>query len=163
MTQALERWSERTGTDRFIAIPTDRSEPIPTGVPQHVCGWYAQYKEGLFAYWQSAEQEFVRWRDDKVVLKPGMEIEWKSQLLGRQFQVQGHGKTLLTVSYHTLLRNLGDVFDDWWGLVDDLPSFVHSGHQRGTLIKQLHDWNKRSNAQQGVPADGPRPAGSARG
>jgi hypothetical protein len=47
----LERWSERTGKDRYIAAPADYSEPIAADSPEHICGWYAQYKEGLFAYW----------------------------------------------------------------------------------------------------------------
>lgn len=155
MKTVLERWSERTGTDRFVSIQADGSKPVAIAAARPVAGWYAKYKEGLFAYWLSGERQFVRWRDHTIELNTGTEIVWESRVFGRRFTVRKQGKMILEATYHTLLRNLGDAFDDWWGLVNDLPSFVHSGHSAGSLATQLSEWNAKSDAQQGVPRDGP--------
>lgn len=139
--KVFERWCERTGKHRYIEIPNDIQKPLTAYASGEVCGWFAQYREGLFAFWLEDERQFVRWRDNMVQLKPYTKINWRSGCQGRHIEIVDNGKKLLEASYHTLLRNPGAMFEsDWWGLTDDLPSFVHSGHEDGTLAQRVKGW-----------------------
>ncbi len=149
MSVVLERWNPRLGRDQYIALGNGSLAPVQTEPVEKIDGWYAEYKEGLFAFWQNGHKQFVRWRNSEAELTPGLSVRWASRMSHRQFVIESGQDILLRAKYHTLLREPWRIVvdflapDDDWGLVNDLPSWVHSGFVNGDLAQQLARWNEK--------------------
>ena len=141
----LERWTEGLGQSQYVLI--NEGVLLPTEKSGEISGWYARYDEGTFAYWRQDERDFVSWRKKVIELSPATMVEWSSTASGRHFKVEKQGVTKLTFSYYTLLRRpwrmLTELLipDDDWGLVFDLPSFVHSCFISQNFDTHLEQWN----------------------
>jgi hypothetical protein len=149
MNIVIERWHEKLGGSRYASFSAETNSLVPASIHSEVQGWYAQYKEGVFAYWLQSGKHFVHWRGVTKELAPGSTIGWASEMLWRKFEVRSGSKTLISVRYHTLARApwrlITDLVapDDDWGLFFDLPSFIHSHYSSGKLPELLQEWNRR--------------------
>jgi hypothetical protein len=159
MSIVLQRWHEKLGCSRYAALSTQAGLVMHMARPGRVDGWYAQYAEGLFAYWFDGERHFLHWRGRTVPLLPASSIEWSSGAFGLTFKVFCKGTAELSFGYHTVIREpwrlITDLVvpDDDWGLVFDLPSFIHSHYAAGSLPQLLAEWNARGDlAKTGVDA-----------
>lgn len=147
MRITLKRWEKGLGESDYLALSNGNF--IPASGISGFSGWYADYDEGRFAYWQDGITEYISWRGRKLELTQFSQVEWWSEMTGRNFRVLFNGKEQLRLRYHTLIRRpwrvITDVLflDDDWGLAYDLPSFIHSGHSDGNLAKLLAQSNER--------------------
>ena len=150
MNLTVERWEQTLGKSKYLLFTEERFSPICKS--GEVSGWYADYDEGRFAYWFDGDRQYIYWRGKKIELVSTSRIEWESTITGRSFKVISNGKIQLHLKYHTLARRpwrlITDIvfMDDDWGLVYDLPSFIHSRHTEGDLGNQLEQWTAHDNS-----------------
>jgi hypothetical protein len=162
MTPCIKRWSQTLGKSKFL-VPTE-TEFAPAQKADRVSGWYADYDEGRFAFWLEGDRQFVSWRNKKVELLQSTVMQWESNISGRSFKIVCGGKIRLVANYHTLLRRpwriITDILfmDDDWGLVNDLPSVIHSEYESGNLVNLIDCYNAAENSQQMQAIDAKKPA-----
>jgi hypothetical protein len=118
-----------------------------------ICGLYAKYPEGIFSvFFADDENIYMCWKNKIICLDKVKKVSWRSVFFGRRFEAfDEKGNALLSFKYKTLWLGLlspvlfvGDLFDDDWGLVADLPSFVDSalneGNLRCRLFEVINQW-----------------------
>lgn len=107
-------------------------------------GTFAIYDEGVFAVWViRRETIFVQANQQVAQVFPTDELRRGNEIRGRHFAVLRDGVPRLTFDYKTfrsLMKRPWKLIqeilapDDDWGLVADLPSFVHSHYKNPELI-----------------------------
>ena len=109
-----------------------------------VAGWYAEYPEGTFVFFKDTTGRLlIGWDGNLIVVQFIHVVHWESRVSGRLFVCYDKNEVeLMKVSYKTikrlilspirLIRELVSPDDDW-GLVADLPSFIHSCFVDGDL------------------------------
>ena len=108
-------------------------------------GFYACYDEGVFFLFAKDTEIYIGWDHRIVAMSDVASVSWRSAFFGRFFCVKNSlGKALVVKKYRTMFFRLMnpyaffmDFFDDDWGLVADLPSFVHSSFGGGSLFEDL--------------------------
>jgi hypothetical protein len=106
-------------------------------------GVYAHYPEGVFAVFVAEEEIWLQWQDRQVKLLRDHDVAWQSTFGGRSFGLSRNGETDLAFTYQTLIRRpwrlIADLLmpDDDWGLVADLPGFVHSHFRDGPKLVEM--------------------------
>ena len=109
-----------------------------------VTGWYANYPEGIFVFFEDADGRLlIGWDGHLIDVQLIHLISWDSSVSGRLFVCYDKNQIeLLKVPYRTLKRLMlnpiklvGELVapNDDWGLVADLPSFIHSCFVDGDL------------------------------
>ena len=118
------------------------------------CGFYAAYHEGIFVFFATEDGKvLIGWKDKLVDVPTIYKAEWSSKASGRCFEAfDQSGQSLMLIRYQTLKQYLWSPFkllydilipDDDWGLVADIPSFIHShvksGEQAelGVMLQQI--------------------------
>lgn len=138
-------------TNDFNVVPLSNSDPRTIS---EISGAYAKYKEGIFAVWCDSEIEeiWLTCNGSSTKLSLDCKLTWQSKLFSRKFSVETDSGQFISFRYKTLIyepwRLITDLFipNDDWGLVFDLPSFVHSSHLNGTLKEDIKNWvNKAGN------------------
>lgn len=120
---------------------------------EKVNGFYAEYVEGIFSVFTNGRVIFICWGNEVVNLDDVKKISWKSSFFGREFKVYGNnGKVLMYFKYKTFFRSMlnpvefmGNLLDDDWGLVADLPSFIDSSVKAGDLFIRMEEIKCRFN------------------
>ena len=157
----LEQWAsgcikKTNSSPRFMEFSTFSKE-WKTSNNQHrrlVDGWFSEYEEGLFGVF--CDEKFkvnIVWNNNIYVISKIDRIEWRSNVCGRTFEILNNDSVVFRFDYMTWRRFIFrpwllfyEIFvpDDDWGLVYDIPSFVHSSYTlRKPIYESLAEWNKR--------------------
>lgn len=137
-----------------ITLSPSGGYKVSAAIESEVKGLYAKYPECLFASWIGNDGMLnLQSGTNKLVVQFDDAVHWQSSALGRRFSVRRDGAEIFAIRYHTFFRRLRqrpwsiltEIFmpDDDWGLVCDLPSFIHSNYKdlsliREAIVKQAH-------------------------
>jgi hypothetical protein len=161
----LDPWHDAVSIDgkQLVVEILDNSFSVKQKVRgfEIIHGWYAKFHEGVFVFFEDYEGYLnVGWKKSLCKLLRVSQIDWISKTTGRQFTcLDENNDPILDVSYQTLRRFLfnpslvySEVFlqDDDWGLVADLPSFVHSGYNANKLRNRFSELLTRENSDRNV-------------
>lgn len=152
----LKAWDKQVDgdRDRQIQLSTRHSTFVADLIVSSnvgCSGWYAVYPEGVFVvFLDESDRVIVGWNGHAETLNSDTSVEWDLSGRGRHFRIVSVSKNLeiIDARYQTFWRYLKnpllfffDLFvpDDDWGLMADLPSFVHSSWKRGDLVARLHE------------------------
>ncbi len=124
-------------------------------------GWYAKYHEGVFVFFKdNRDRIIIGWNQNAVDVEQINRIDWSSALSGRFFTCYDKcNQSLLKCSYHTYrrfafnpLKLIGEFFipDDDWGLECDLPSFIHSSIEDGSIRSKFDQLQQRDSSGKGI-------------
>lgn len=110
-----------------------------------VSGFYASYREGVVVLFRCEEKVYFGIDSRVFDLNKVSNISWGSSIWGRHFQIKFLDQRNSEIfRYKTLWRDvislsgiLQDLWDEDWGLNADMPSFIHSFFNDGTLADKL--------------------------
>lgn len=116
---------------------------------KEIFGWYAKYNEGVFyIFTDDRNNLYIGFDKNHINVSFVSSIQWHSNIKNRKFQAYSEGRDIiLEFKYKTLINSLKkpwsileDIFipDDDWGLVSDLPSFIHSSFRQGRLYDDFN-------------------------
>lgn len=139
--------------DKSVAINRDSIQLILKGNGfflsssigvEKIDGWYAEYSEGVFVFFKDGRNRiFIGWDQKLIDVNIIARTDWSNRLGGRIFECfDDNNVSLLRFGYNSFkrfylnpLKLVGELLmpDDEWGLVADLPSFVHSSLESGNI------------------------------
>jgi hypothetical protein len=143
----LARWHPLVGDSYAVRLDgrgrVSARYALKEDAPSAPEGVYAHYPEGVFAVFVTEAEIWVQWHDRQVKLLRDHEVAWQSTFKGRSFRLCRNGEPDLEFAYRTLVRGpwrlIVDLLvpDDDWGLVADLPSFIHSHFRDGPKLAEM--------------------------
>ncbi|MGZ3744995.1 MAG: hypothetical protein ACXWRE_07550 [Pseudobdellovibrionaceae bacterium] len=144
----LKRWfvpthlENQTAMFSIFSLADKRLRELPKEevATLNLVGWYQPYTEGIFSIFKISSNQWCIYCNDQLLnLTPELKIFWKNTLGGRQLNIFRSEKLMFSFRYQTwraILRDPTYIFDDDWGLVADLPSFLHSNSKNFDLLDQ---------------------------
>lgn len=155
----LERWSDNNNTSKFRVLSIDslKWEEVNSNlVSLSIDGWFEEYSEGLFAvFCDHTKQAYVFWNGSIYYITYDTTIEWNNTVYGRLFRLIKNNQAELEFNYmtwHKFITHpwaiITEIFlpDDDYGLINDLPGYVHSLYRLGKSIHYgVSQWNLRYN------------------
>lgn len=93
-----------------------------------VRGWYQPYTEGTFCLFKDDSNQWAVYCNGQLLsLTPEHRVSWENKILGRALRIYKGDSLVFSFRHHTwrtLLKDPFCIFDDYWGVTEDLPNFL---------------------------------------
>lgn len=159
----LQYWDQLVAIDNEsiqVTLDGDRFSHQPDSGASQVDGWYAAYEEGVFVFFKdNLDRILIGWNQSAIDVDLIDRVNWLNSFSGRLFECFDKGnRSLLKANYHSYRRFIFNPLklfsefvmpDDNWGLVADLPSFIHSSIEDGSIYTKFDQLQKRDSSKTG--------------